>query len=40
MKHEKKEVICYIIEREYLEKITDEELIKRIIQSHAEEKEL
>lgn len=40
MQDEKRETICYIIEREFLTEITIAELMNRIIQSHMKNDEM
>lgn len=40
MKKKEQEAVCYIIEREFLKKVTDREMIKRMIRSHGEDKKI
>ncbi len=40
MKKKDKEKVCYIIEREFLKKVADREMIKRMIRSHGEDKKI
>ena len=40
MKRKKKEAVCYTIEREFLKKVADGEMIKRMIRSHRKKKRI
>lgn len=40
MKQKKKETVCYRIERVFLKKVGDREMIKRMIRSHKEDKNI